>query len=78
MIENKNIFVTGGAGFIGSTLIGNLIQHNKITVFDNLTRNTLKNLPEHPTAIVDEEACLEMEYEFGTLPALAEGQDWDR
>ena len=46
MIENKNIFITGGAGFIGSTLISQLIDRNKITVFDNLHRNTLKDLPE--------------------------------
>ncbi|MEO7501959.1 MAG: NAD-dependent epimerase/dehydratase family protein, partial [Gemmatimonadaceae bacterium] len=51
MIENKRIFVTGGAGFIGSTIISSLIEHNDITAFDNLTRNTLKDLPallHHP------------------------------
>lgn len=51
MIKNKKIFVTGGAGFIGSTVIRNLIEHNAITAFDNLSRNTLKDLPDllnHP------------------------------
>ncbi len=41
MIEGKKIFVTGGAGFIGSTLIGKLIEANQITVLDTLSRNTL-------------------------------------
>ncbi len=51
MIENKKIFVTGGAGFIGSTVIKKLIDNNEIVAFDNLTRNTLKGLPKllnHP------------------------------
>lgn len=51
MIENKKIFVTGGAGFIGSTVIRKLIDKNEIVAFDNLTRNTLKGLPKllnHP------------------------------
>lgn len=42
-IENKTIFITGGAGFIGSTLIGRLIEKNKIVAFDNLARNSLKD-----------------------------------
>ena len=43
MLENKNIFITGGAGFIANTLIKNLIQKNKITVYDNFHRDTLTN-----------------------------------
>ncbi|MDQ3917964.1 MAG: NAD-dependent epimerase/dehydratase family protein [Acidobacteriota bacterium] len=45
MIKGKNIFITGGAGFIGSTLIGRLIEENKITAYDNLSRNSLKDKP---------------------------------
>ncbi len=41
MITNKNIFITGGAGFIANTLIKNLIENNKITAFDNFHRDTL-------------------------------------
>lgn len=50
MIEGKNIFITGGAGFIGSTLIGRLIDSNNITVYDNLSRNSLQNkdYKDHP------------------------------
>ncbi|MBI4849808.1 MAG: NAD-dependent epimerase/dehydratase family protein [Nitrospirae bacterium] len=43
MIRNKNIFITGGAGFIGSTLASRLCKDNKIVLFDNLVRNTLKH-----------------------------------
>jgi UDP-glucose 4-epimerase len=50
MLTNKKIFLTGGAGFIGSTLIGSLIECNKICVFDNLARNALSSTPyaHHP------------------------------
>src|SRR5258705_2315384 len=43
MIENKEIFITGGAGFIANTLISKLIEKNKITVYDNFHRDTLSN-----------------------------------
>ncbi len=43
MIVDKKIFITGGAGFIGTKLIERLIDKNKIVVFDNLTRDSLKN-----------------------------------
>ena len=45
MLEDKTIFMTGGAGFIGSTLIGRLIETNRVIVFDNLSRNALAGLP---------------------------------
>ena len=43
MIKNKRIFITGGAGFIGSTLIGKLIEDNEIVAYDNLARNSLQH-----------------------------------
>ena len=43
MIKDKKIFITGGAGFISSALIGKLIEHNKITVYDNFNRNALQH-----------------------------------
>lgn len=43
MIENKKIFITGGAGFIANTLIAQLVDLNKITVYDNFHRDTLSN-----------------------------------
>lgn len=42
MIEGKTLFITGGAGFIASTLIARLADRNRIVVYDNYTRNTLK------------------------------------
>lgn len=47
MKKNKNIFITGGAGFIANTIIANLVEHNKITVYDNFHRDTLTNSRYH-------------------------------
>ena len=49
-IENKHIMITGGAGFIGSSLIGRLVEKNKIVAYDNLARDSLKDKPfrDHP------------------------------
>jgi UDP-glucose 4-epimerase len=48
--EGRRIFITGGAGFIGSTLVGRLIEQNDVVVFDNLTRDALSQTPyrSHP------------------------------
>lgn len=43
-LAEKNILITGGAGFIGASLIGRLVEKNKITVFDTFTRNALENM----------------------------------
>lgn len=37
------VFITGGAGFIGSTIVGRLVEHNRVVVYDNLSRNSLKD-----------------------------------
>lgn len=49
-VENRRIFITGGAGFIGSTLIGRLIDRNPITVYDDFRRDSLSGKPyaSHP------------------------------
>jgi UDP-glucose 4-epimerase len=44
-IQDRKIFITGGAGFIGSTLIGRLIEKNRIVAYDNLARNALASQP---------------------------------
>ncbi len=50
MLKDKNIFITGGAGFISNTLIRHYIDHNKITVYDNFHRDTLSgsSVAGHP------------------------------
>lgn len=42
-IEGKTVVITGGAGFIGSTLAGRLAENNQIVLFDNLARNTIQH-----------------------------------
>ncbi|MGB2823807.1 MAG: NAD-dependent epimerase/dehydratase family protein [Phycisphaerae bacterium] len=50
MIKDRSIFITGGAGFIGSTVIGRLIEHNRITVYDSFRRDSIhgKAYASHP------------------------------
>jgi UDP-glucose 4-epimerase len=54
MISDKNIFITGGAGFIANALIGSLIDRNKITAYDNFHRDTLSTsaFAKHPNLSV--------------------------
>jgi len=49
-LTNKRIFITGGAGFIGSHLVSQLVDANEVVVFDNLHRNALQfaHLDGHP------------------------------
>jgi len=45
MIKSKRILVTGGAGFIGSTLVEKLLENgNTVTVVDNLSTGRIENL----------------------------------
>ncbi len=47
-LKNKKFFITGGAGFIGSTLTNTLIQKGAyVTVIDNLSRGKKSNLISH-------------------------------
>jgi UDP-glucose 4-epimerase len=54
MINNKRIFITGGAGFIANTLIRHYVANNKIVVYDNFHRDTLSTseLANHPNITV--------------------------
>lgn len=45
MIEGARIFITGGAGFIGSTLAGHYLDRNEVIVFDNFSRDSLQYKP---------------------------------
>jgi UDP-glucose 4-epimerase len=45
-IYNKRILITGGAGFIGSTLVEELLRHDpaRIIIIDNFSRATTENV----------------------------------
>jgi len=62
MISGKSIVITGGAGFIGSTLAGKLADDNNIVLFDSLSRNTIKytNLESHPNVSLVQGNILDM------------------
>jgi UDP-glucose 4-epimerase len=49
-LSGKRIVITGGAGFIGTTLATRLADENEIVALDNLHRDTLggTSLTEHP------------------------------
>jgi len=42
-IENKSIFITGGAGFIGTALTRRLADDNEIIIYDNLHRDAISH-----------------------------------
>lgn len=47
MFKNKQVIVTGGAGFIGSSLVKALLEQGAhVRVIDNLWRGRLENLPQ--------------------------------
>ncbi|MEN3341796.1 MAG: hypothetical protein V7644_1200 [Actinomycetota bacterium] len=50
MLSGKRIFVTGGAGFIGTTLGRRLVDENEVVALDNLHRDALSStdLVDHP------------------------------
>jgi UDP-glucose 4-epimerase len=61
--RKKKAFITGGAGFIGSTLAGKLLtQGYQVVVYDNLFRNSLKykEYKEHPDLTIIEGDILDL------------------
>ncbi|TYL36545.1 NAD-dependent dehydratase [Natronococcus pandeyae] len=54
MITNKQILITGGAGFIGSHLAEQLTKHNYVTVLDNFSTGSGSNIDSIPVnAVID-------------------------
>ena len=49
-LSGKKILITGGAGFIGTTLARRLVDANEVIAFDNLHRDVLSgtDLGDHP------------------------------
>lgn len=72
-MKNKNVLVTGGLGFIGSHIVDNLIENNYVTIIDNLTTGTLKNLnnPEH-----DNLEIIKEDIRYANLDDLTSGKDY--
>ena len=67
-LEGKRILITGGAGFIGTTLARRLVDANQVTAVDNLHRDALSgtDLADHPNFelregdVLDAEAMIEL------------------
>ena len=50
MIQGRRILITGGAGFIGSSMTLRLVEHNEVVILDNMHRDAMSttSLIEHP------------------------------
>jgi UDP-glucose 4-epimerase len=67
-LQGKRIFVTGGAGFIATTLARVLVEQNEVVALDNLHRDALTatDLADHPNFefhqadVLDAEAVTEL------------------
>jgi UDP-glucose 4-epimerase len=67
-LQGKRIFITGGAGFIGTTLARRLVERNEVVALDNLHRDALSatDLADHPNFefregdVLDAEAVREL------------------
>ena len=71
MLSGKRIFITGGAGFIATTLARTLVDANEVVALDNLHRDALSatDLGEHPNFTFHQADVLDAE----TVRELAAG-----
>jgi UDP-glucose 4-epimerase len=62
-LQGKRIFITGGAGFIATTLARQLVDENEIIALDNLHRDALSatELADHPNFTLHEADVLDAE-----------------
>lgn len=69
MIYNKQIFITGGAGFIANTIIKNYIDNNIIVVYDNFHRDTLttSGLMDHKNLRIEKGDVLDYDLLLGSM-----------
>src|SRR6478672_1275821 len=70
-LAGKRVLITGGAGFIGTTLARRLVDRNEVVALDNLHRDALggSDLLEHQNFRFHEADVLDVD----TLRALAQG-----
>ena len=53
-MKNNNILITGGAGYIGSHIVEELIKKNKVFILDNLVTGFRKLINKKATFIKDD------------------------
>lgn len=72
-MQNKNIVVTGGLGFIGSHLVDELVDKNQVTIIDNKSTGKLDNLnnPQHENLEIITGSITELD-----LNNIFEGKDY--
>lgn len=74
-MENRKAVVTGGAGFIGSYLVKELLNNGwSVLVLDNFSTGTMDNLEPHPNLIIETTDIISSKlptYKFDTLFHLA-------
>ena len=71
-LEGKRVLITGGAGFIGTTLAKRLVDANEIVAVDNLHRDALTGtaLAEHPNFTFHEGDVLDPDTLAGLVPGV--------
>lgn len=79
IIENKNILITGGGGFIGSNLVEELSKNNNVSIIDNLSTGKRNNIQDFNVNFIEgsitdlntlKRICKDIDYVFH-LAALA-------
>lgn len=67
MLQGKRIFLTGGAGFIGTTVAGLLADANEVVLYDNLHNDALSqtSLADHPNVTFVQGDILDLEHMRG-------------
>ena len=63
MLKGKRIFITGGAGFIATTLARKLVDENEIVAADNMHRDALTGTPlaDHPNFTLHQADVLDLD-----------------